>query len=136
MLSTLEDGKIVRGLSGVPNEGPVLLVGYHNLLGLEIFSLAEEFLREKQIMVRGVAHPHLFVESSRGSLPDFSMPDWLRVFGAFPASPSNLFKSLSAKSFVLLYPGGAREALHNKVCELLKDTTLLLSSKTVFYHYS
>ncbi|PIA26035.1 hypothetical protein AQUCO_10000006v1 [Aquilegia coerulea] len=36
MLSTLDDGKIVRGLAGIPQKGPVVLVGYHMLLGLEI----------------------------------------------------------------------------------------------------
>nr|CAN61071.1 hypothetical protein VITISV_006592 [Vitis vinifera] len=36
MLSTMEDGKIVRGLAGIPSEGPVLFVGYHMLLGLEL----------------------------------------------------------------------------------------------------
>ncbi|THG00827.1 hypothetical protein TEA_014239 [Camellia sinensis var. sinensis] len=75
MFSTLEDGKIVRGLSGVPNEGPVLLVGYHMLLGFELGPLVEEFLMEKNVMIR-------------------------------------------AKSHVLLYPGGAREALHRKGCRL------------------
>ena len=53
MFSTLEDGKIVRGLSGVPSEGPVILVGYHMLLGLELVSLVEEFLRQRKILVRG-----------------------------------------------------------------------------------
>ncbi|WCJ37556.1 Esterase/lipase/thioesterase family protein [Euphorbia peplus] len=52
MFSTLADGKIVRGLAGVPSEVPV--------------------------------------------------------------TPSNLFKLLSTNSHVLLYPGGAREALHYK----------------------
>ncbi|CAI8615521.1 unnamed protein product [Vicia faba] len=59
MFSTLENGKIVKGLSGVPDE------------------------------VR-------------------------KVFGGVPVSASNLFKLLSTKSHVLLYPGGAREALHFK----------------------
>ncbi|CDP08603.1 unnamed protein product [Coffea canephora] len=53
MFSTLEDGKIVRGLSGVPSEGPVILVGYHMLLGLELVPLVEEFLRQRKILVRG-----------------------------------------------------------------------------------
>ncbi|XP_009342025.2 phytyl ester synthase 1, chloroplastic isoform X1 [Pyrus x bretschneideri] len=110
MLSTLEDGKIVRGLAGVPDEGPVLLVGNHNLLGLEVYSLVEEFLREKSIMVRGVAHPALFW-GKHGNLAQF---DYLKIFGAVPVTAKNLFKLLATKSHVLLYPGGAREALHNK----------------------
>lgn len=110
MFSTLEDGKIVRGLAGVPHEGPVLIVGYHNLMGLELNSLIEEFLREKNIMVRGAAHPELFWGKS-SSLATF---DWHKVFGAVPVTAKNLFKLLSSKSHVLLYPGGAREALHFK----------------------
>ncbi|PON69506.1 Diacylglycerol acyltransferase [Trema orientale] len=112
--STLEDGKIVKGLAGVPTEGPVLLVGYHNIMGLELYPLVEEFLREKNIVLRGVAHPQLFVADSGSSSPEFSMGDWFRVFGALPVTPSNLFRLLSSKSHVLLYPGGAREALHYK----------------------
>ncbi|KAM4108575.1 hypothetical protein ACB094_03G054400 [Castanea mollissima] len=114
LFSTLEDGKIVKGLAGVPNEGPVILVGYHMLMGVELSSLAEGFLREKNIMVRGLAHPVLFSRTAESSSSDFSLSDWMRVFGAVPVTPSNLFKLLSTKSHVLLYPGGSREALHYK----------------------
>ncbi|KAL0005711.1 hypothetical protein SO802_013272 [Lithocarpus litseifolius] len=114
LFSTLEDGKIVKGLAGVPNEGPVILVGYHMLMGVELSSLAEGFLREKNIMVRGLAHPALFSRTAESSSSDFSLSDWMRVFGAVPVTPSNLFKLLSTNSHVLLYPGGSREALHYK----------------------
>lgn len=114
MFSTLEDGKIVRGLAGVPDEGPVLLVGYHMLMGLELFSLVEEFLKEKRVMVRGIAHPELFKGKLENSSMEFSVSDLLKVFGALPVSASNFFKLFSTKSHVLLYPGGAREALHHK----------------------
>ncbi|KAK4435282.1 Acyltransferase-like protein, chloroplastic [Sesamum alatum] len=114
MFSTTEDGKIVRGLSGVPEEGPVLLVGYHMLLGLELSSLVEEFLRVKNIMVRGIAHPTLFSHIVESEVEEFSLSDYLRLYGAVPVSASNLFKLFKTKSHVLLYPGGAREALHRK----------------------
>ncbi|XP_030534950.1 phytyl ester synthase 1, chloroplastic isoform X2 [Rhodamnia argentea] len=114
LFSTLEDGKIVRGLSGVPSEGPVLLVGYHMLMGLEVFSLVEEFLREKNIMVRGMAHPMLFSEKIENLSSEFDLINWIKVLGAVPVTGSNLFKLFSTKSHVLLYPGGAREASHNK----------------------
>ncbi|KAL3728162.1 hypothetical protein ACJRO7_032850 [Eucalyptus globulus] len=39
LFSTLDDRKIVKGLSRIPSEGPVLLVGYHILMGLELYSL-------------------------------------------------------------------------------------------------
>ncbi|XP_035538942.1 acyltransferase-like protein At1g54570, chloroplastic [Juglans regia] len=114
MFSTLEDGKIVKGLAGVPSDGPVLLVGYHMLMGLELSPLVERFLIEKNIMVRGLAHPNLFARKFESSSPEFSFNDWIKVFGGLPVTASNLFKLLSTKSHVLLYPGGAREALHYK----------------------
>lgn len=114
MLSTMEDGTIVRGLSGVPGQGPVLLVGCHMLMGLEIFPLIAEFLRERGIMVRGIAHPTLFSHLLEGESKEFSVCDFVRLYGASGVSPSNLFKLLGMKSHVLLYPGGAREALHRK----------------------
>ncbi|KAJ7978061.1 Acyltransferase-like protein, chloroplastic [Quillaja saponaria] len=114
MFSTMEDGKIVKGLAGVPDEGPVLLIGYHMLMGIEIFSLAEEFLRKKNILVRGIAHPELFMRRFENSSTEFSVVDWLKIFGAVPVTAAYLYKLLSTKSHVLLYPGGAREALHYK----------------------
>lgn len=115
MFSTMEDGKIVQGLAGVPNEGPVLLVGYHMLMGLELSCLVEAFLREKKIMVRGIAHPELFWGKLQSSSDEFAFSDWVKVMGALPVTANYLFKALSTKSHVLLYPGGAREALHYKV---------------------
>ncbi|XP_022719246.1 acyltransferase-like protein At1g54570, chloroplastic isoform X2 [Durio zibethinus] len=114
MFSTMEDGKIVEGLAGVPNEGPVLLVGYHMLMGLELACLIEAFLREKKIMIRGAAHPELFWGNFQTSSNEFSFSDWMKVMGALPVTANYLFKVLSTKSHVLLYPGGAREALHYK----------------------
>lgn len=114
VLSTMEDGKIVKGLAGVPEEGPVLLVGYHMLMGLELAPLVEAFIREKNILVRGIAHPELFLGKTETSSSEFSFLDWVKVFGALPVSASNLFRLFETKSHVLLYPGGAREALHLK----------------------
>ncbi|XP_065620526.1 phytyl ester synthase 2, chloroplastic isoform X2 [Quercus suber] len=116
MLSTLEDGKIVRGLAGIPSEGPVLLVGYHMLLGFELAPLIANIFRERNILVRGMAHPMLFMK--KGNIQEMSLDvsqyDMYRIMGAVPVSASNLFKLLSSKSHVLLYPGGVREATHRK----------------------
>lgn len=114
MLSTMPDGKMVRGLAGVPSEGPVLLVGYHMLLGTELVPLALEFLREKKVLIRGLTHPTLFTQQATSSSNELSFFDLMKVFGALPVTPSNLFKLFSTKSHGLLYPGGAREALHRK----------------------
>ncbi|KAG7981558.1 hypothetical protein I3843_04G002600 [Carya illinoinensis] len=114
MLSTLEDGKIVRGLAGIPSEGPVLLVGYHMLLGLELVPLVTKIYRERNILVRGIAHPMMFIKHKQGRLPDLSQFDTMRMMGAVPVSGINFYKLFSSKSHVLLYPGGMREALHRK----------------------
>lgn len=114
VLSTLDNGMIVRGLAGFPSEGPTLLVGYHMLLGLELAPLSIQILAEKNIVVRGMAHPMMFYRSKKGKLPDLSEFDMFRLMGAIPVSGTNLFKLLASKSHVLLYPGGMREALHRK----------------------
>uniref|UniRef100_A0ACD5YDV9 Uncharacterized protein n=1 Tax=Avena sativa TaxID=4498 RepID=A0ACD5YDV9_AVESA len=114
MLSTLPDGKIVRGLAGLPREGPVVLVGYHMLMGFELGPLVTGVLKSTGIHIRGLAHPFLFSKSSEQILPDPSAHDLHRIMGAVPVTPVNFYKLLSEKHFVLLYPGGAREALHRK----------------------
>lgn len=115
LLSTLENGKIVKGLSGIPSEGPVLFVGYHMLLGLELSPLVLRIFSERGILVRGMAHPIMFKKFKKGGLLDTSHFDTYRTMGAVPVSPTNLFKLFKLKSHILLYPGGAREALHRKV---------------------
>ncbi|XP_057982607.1 phytyl ester synthase 2, chloroplastic-like isoform X1 [Malania oleifera] len=114
MLSTVDDGKIVKGLAGIPSEGPVLFVGYHMLLGWEIYPLVSRFFLEKNTILRGIAHPMTFVKLRDGRLPDLSTFDIFRFMGAVPVSAVNFYKLLSSKSYVLLYPGGMREALHRK----------------------
>ncbi|XP_054820821.1 phytyl ester synthase 2, chloroplastic-like [Prosopis cineraria] len=114
MLSTLDDGTIVKGLAGVPSEGPVLFVGYHMLLGLEIAPLVSRFLHEKNILLRGLAHPVLFARPENEKFPDPSEFDKFRLMGAVPVAASNFFKLFASKSHILLYPGGMREALHRK----------------------
>ncbi|XP_076907500.1 phytyl ester synthase 2, chloroplastic-like [Bidens hawaiensis] len=114
MFSTLEDGKIVKGLSGIPSTGPVIIVGYHMMLGLELAPLVANIYAERGILVRGVAHPLMFNKLKQGRMPDLSNYDTHRLMGAVPVSPTNLFKLLKSKSHILLYPGGMREALHRK----------------------
>ncbi|XP_074572947.1 phytyl ester synthase 2, chloroplastic-like isoform X2 [Curcuma longa] len=114
MLSTLQNGKIVNGLSGISSEGPAVLVGNHMLMGLELGPLFTRFVTEKKIHLRGIAHPFLFNRDSEQLMPDSSSFDSYRLVGAVPVSAPNFYKLLSAKAFVLLYPGGAREALHRK----------------------
>ncbi|OIW15244.1 hypothetical protein TanjilG_17564 [Lupinus angustifolius] len=114
MLSTLEDGTVVRGLAGIPSAGPVLFVGYHMLLGLDLIPLVTQIFMERNILVRGLAHPLVFTRKEIGVVPDLSAFDGFRLMGAVPVGPTSFFKLLSSKSHILLYPGGMREALHRK----------------------
>ncbi|XP_047333848.1 phytyl ester synthase 2, chloroplastic-like isoform X2 [Impatiens glandulifera] len=114
MVSTLEDGTLVRGLAGIPSEGPVLFVGYHMLLGWELAPMVTRMWIEKNVMMRGIAHPMMFRKLKEGKLPDISTFDTLRLMGAVPVSANNMYRLLANKSHVLLYPGGMREALHRK----------------------
>ncbi|KAL3653878.1 hypothetical protein CASFOL_003559 [Castilleja foliolosa] len=114
MLSTLESGNIVRGLDGIPSEGPVLYVGYHMMLGLELVPLMSRFWTERNILLRGVAHPMMFTKLKEGKLPALSTYDMFRTMGAVPVSAANFYGLFKTKSHVLLYPGGMREALHRK----------------------
>jgi hypothetical protein len=119
MPSTLECGKVVKGLAGIPSDGPVLFVGYHMLMGYELAPMVSQLLLERNILLRGLAHPLLFMRKKKeGTLPPLSDFDLMRVMGAVPVSGTNLFKLLSSKAHVLLYPGGVREAAHRKVPKL------------------
>ncbi|ESQ46844.1 hypothetical protein EUTSA_v10027670mg [Eutrema salsugineum] len=113
-LSTLDNGTIVRSLAGIPSEGPVLYVGNHMLLGIELRPAAIHFLKERNISLRGLAHPVMFTKKSGSKLPDLQMFDSVRIIGAVPVSNMNFYKLLRSKAHVVLYPGGVREALHRK----------------------
>ncbi|XP_071730604.1 phytyl ester synthase 1, chloroplastic-like isoform X2 [Rutidosis leptorrhynchoides] len=107
MFSTMEDGKIVRGLEGIPDEGPVLIVSNRTLRGFEIISFALEFLREKGVVVHALTHPE--------TVPFNFEDDYImKLFGAISISAKNLLKLLLRKSYILLYPGGARDIFHRK----------------------
>lgn len=110
--STTKTG-IVQGLSGVPEGDPILLVGNHMLMGMEIIPLITEFMKRKQL-IRGVGHPVIFSKTFEKGLTEPGFNDDARVFGSFMAGKKNFYNVLSNKECTLLYPGGAREALHRK----------------------
>lgn len=92
MFSTLENGKIVRGLAGIPSEGPVLYVGYHMLMGLDLPLLISSFLLKRNIFLRGIAHPVLFQKELERHLPDPSFFDVFKIF---------LFQKETSTNFLL-----------------------------------
>jgi len=48
---------VVSGLEGIPDERPLLFVGNHQLLGADMVSLVDHLLKERSILLRGLAHP-------------------------------------------------------------------------------
>ncbi|GJV71425.1 FIZZY-related 2-like protein [Tanacetum coccineum] len=113
-LETRSNRKIVSSISGIPSEGPVLFVGFHNFLGFEVAPMIRRFIIERNIIIRGVAYPMLFKQLTEGQMPYLATYDVTRLMGAVPVSASNLYKLFSMKSHVLLYLGGVCEALHRK----------------------
>lgn len=128
MFSTNENGKIVKGLSGIPSDGPIVLVGNHMLLGLDMIPLVKEFLREKRVILRGIGHPVLFTNKTESSSEGHDFFDFVNICGAVPVSDKCFFRLLSEKEFVLLYPGGHYESLHGKVSLFLKYYFFLIFS--------
>jgi hypothetical protein len=118
-LSTLTNGERVRGLQGVPRNGPVLLVGYHMLMGLELGMLYKQFLEERKVVLHGMTHPIVFDRKYESSRAEMSDRDNINLLGGIPVNPVIMYRLFQRGSFVLLYPGGAREALHKKVKSVL-----------------
>ncbi|WP_354701737.1 hypothetical protein DSM112329_02065 [Paraconexibacter sp. AEG42_29] len=90
------------GLENVPTDGPFMLVGNHQLLGMQdLPTLVRELEVRRGIRVRGLAdHFH------------FAVPGWrdlLVRMGAVPGTRENCAALLAAGEAVLVFPGGARE---------------------------
>lgn len=114
--STSEEGEIVQGLSNIPTDRPIMLVGYHMYLGIEVGVVISEVFKEKSILLRALAHPGMVEREHEGEhQPDPSLGDGARLFGAVPSYGRAMYKLLKHGNSTLLYPGGTREALHRKV---------------------
>lgn len=122
--STLEDGQVVRGLGGIPDTRPLLLIGNHQLFAGDMYPMIAEFLKEKQVLPRGLAHPVVFAgpdafrdpnsskqqEDEEGTTGPGQFGSLLSTYGAVSVNGKNMHTLLSNGEWVLLYPGGAREA--------------------------
>ena len=125
-------GKRRRGLSLLPSNrnGPLLIVGNHQLFGQDLGMIISQLIEERHIVARGLAHPIAFSGGGMFGFGESSMRtqkrrwefiedspaenDLYPMFGAVKVSPRNYYRLLQTNQTVLLFPGGAREALHGK----------------------
>lgn len=93
---------VLIGLENVPARGPFMLVGNHQLLGMQdLPTLVRELDRQRGVRVRGLADRF-----------HFSVPLWrdlLAGMGAVLGTRENCAALLAAGEPVLVFPGGARE---------------------------
>ncbi|CAN7120445.1 unnamed protein product [Brassica rapa subsp. narinosa] len=114
-VSTLVNGTIERTLGGIPLKGPVLYVGNHIFLDLELRPAAIHFLKKRNIIFCGLAHPVMFAKNISSKLPDVQMFLTVRIIGAVPVANMNFYKLLRSKAHGVLYPEDVCAALHRKV---------------------
>jgi len=73
-----ETGQVMPGLGGVPTGQPgrpVLLIGNHQLFAPDMPLMVVQFLKEKGVLLRGLAHPAVFtgtLDQAEQSKPDSS----------------------------------------------------------------
>ena len=93
---------VLLDLERVPSEGPFMLVGNHQLLGMQdLPTLVRELERLRGLRVRGLADRF-----------HYSIPIWrdlLTRMGAVEGTRANCAALLAAGEPVLVFPGGARE---------------------------
>ncbi|WP_054814173.1 lysophospholipid acyltransferase family protein [Nocardia arizonensis] len=96
-----------HGLENIPAEGPVLLVGNHNLLGvIDAPLLLPEVLRTRGRLIRGLAE-NVLIE-----VP--GIRHFLHYFGTVRGTRDNCLTLLNRGEAVLVFPGGGREAVRRK----------------------
>ena len=69
--------------------------------------IVSQLVEDREIYVRGLAHPIIFQASSTGN-NGFADPDFLK-FGAVEVTPRNYYRLMETGQAALLFPGGVRE---------------------------
>lgn len=121
--STDTKGKVWRGITKFPaKKGPILIVGNHQLFAADLRLLFPE-LMQNGIYPRGLAHPISFAGTNISELlgrtpgirksPDVGQMQTgnFQELGAVEVTPRNFYRLMQANQTVILFPGGAREAL-------------------------
>jgi len=132
--STGRDGRRAAGLGKVPapDDGPLLFVANHQLIGLDLGMIISELLEERGIAARGLAHPIVFQGGNgfNGGAGPTGPPERIvtrnkegrvnappgdfQTFGAVMVTPKNFYRLMQTGQAGLLFPGGVREVFHGK----------------------
>lgn len=102
-----------ENISALDSERPVLFVSNHSLLGwLDGMHPVLRLLRRRGVLVHALAHPQLFrsAQVSFPNTPNVDVQDF-EQYGIFKVSRTALVEQLANGKWVLLFPGGAKEAL-------------------------
>ncbi|WBM75066.1 lysophospholipid acyltransferase family protein [Saprospira grandis] len=91
----------------IPKNGPVLFVGNHSLMGgLDVPLLALHLYQEHDIFLR------ILVDHAHFKLP--LLRDFLARLGEVEGTRENALALMRQQQYILVYPGGAREAFKQK----------------------
>eukprot|EP00178_Gracilaria_changii_P002662 TRINITY_DN13970_c0_g1_i1.p1 TRINITY_DN13970_c0_g1~~TRINITY_DN13970_c0_g1_i1.p1 ORF type:complete len:985 (-),score=127.88 TRINITY_DN13970_c0_g1_i1:696-3650(-) len=114
--STREFSPVFIGEENIPEydvNRPVLFVSNHTLMGwLDTSHPVTRVLQSRGVLIRALAHPYLLAGATQ-SFPMVPSVDvqTLKKFGVTTLTPNSLVQNLSEGNWMLLFPGGAREAL-------------------------
>jgi len=107
--STDDAGKRYSGVGQIPGDenGPILFVGNHQFLGLDLGLVIAELVEKRGMIPRGLAHPIIF-GGGGGGTGNFEQ------FGAVMVTPRNYYRLMATSQNALLFPGGVREVFHGR----------------------
>jgi pimeloyl-ACP methyl ester carboxylesterase len=140
-VSTDQNGKRWMGMSKIPrpsqaeSKKPILFVGNHQFMAADMRLWVADLYEQRGIFARGLAHPVTFLAptSSRKTRAELGWrtpglvqrknqpqttpiapadPMEFEKFGAVLVSPRNYYRLMESGQDVLLFPGGAKEALN------------------------